>query len=91
MKLKFKNKSVTLKQTVRAFMLYENITEKTFNPQNVTDIITFFYCILVCSAKDYTITMEEFLDYLDNHFEVLNEFNVWLTETNTQQDALKKN
>jgi hypothetical protein len=67
MKIKLHEKNIELKNTMRSMMMYENITEKTFNPQSVTDIIIYMYCVVVASAQDYSITLDEFIEYIDNH------------------------
>ena len=78
--VKIHDKDVELKTTFRAYMLYENITQKSFAPQTMTDVITFFYCVLITSAKDYDFMYNEFLDMLDDRPEYLTEFSEWLVE-----------
>lgn len=84
-------KDIELKNTMRSMMMFENITEKTFNPQTITDIIIYMYCVVVASSKDYSITLDEFVEYIDNHQEVFEEFGVWLSEISNTNNLLKKN
>lgn len=83
-------KKITLKYSLRAMVMFENMTEKSFNPQGITDILTFMYCIVVSSAKDYSITFDDFMDAMDKNPNLVNEFAKWLTDTsNTQADFTK--
>lgn len=91
MKITIKDKEVELRYTLRAMMMYENITDSTFNPTNVTEILTFFYCIVVTSAKDYEIKFDEFMTWTDDKPNILNEFAVWLQSTMATQNFVKKN
>lgn len=77
MKLTYKDKEYELKYSFRALMIYENITQKSFQPKNLTDIITFFYSTVLSSAKE-PIDFNEFIDWLDEHVEELNNFSEWL-------------
>ena len=84
-------KRITLKYTIRAMMMYENMTQKSFAPTTLTDVITFMYCVVVASAKDYSITFDEFITYLDEHADAVNKFAEWLQDSgNNNSDFAKK-
>lgn len=89
--VKLKDKEVELKASFRAYMLYENITQKSFAPTTMTDVITFFYCILITSAKDYDFKYNEFLDMLDERPEYLTEFSEWLVDEFNKNTRLSPN
>jgi len=91
MKITYKEKEIELKYSMRSMLMYENITEKTFAPQSFTDIITFMFCVVVASSKDYSITFEDFIDYLDENPGLVSEFSQWVVEVMTVQDGIKKN
>lgn len=80
MKITYHEKEYELKYSFRALMIYENITQKSFQPTTLTDIITFFYSIVLASAKGDIIDYNEFIDWLDDNVEELNNFSLWLTE-----------
>lgn len=90
MKVTIKGKEIELRQSVRALMMYENITEKTFRPDGLEEIMTLMYCIVVCVTKDYSLTFDEFLDEVDNDVTVVNEFMSWLLSESDNQNKLKK-
>ncbi len=80
MKITYHEKEYELKYSFRALMIYENITQKSFQPTTLTDIITFFYSVVLASAKGDIIDYNEFIDWLDDNTTELNNFSLWLTE-----------
>ena len=88
MKVNFKNNIYTLKYSFRALMIYENITNHSFNPKGITDVVIFFYSILVASAKDTTLSFDDFVEWLDENPTSINEFSAWLSEVFSQQASL---
>ena len=77
--IKIKDKEIELKQTLRALIMYENITDKAFEPKTFQDILTFLYCIVLTSSNDYSlITFDEFIDYIDENHQVLEDMIKWL-------------
>lgn len=88
MKVQFNNQTYTLKYSFRALMIYENITNHSFNPKGITDVVILFYSILVASAKDTNLSFDDFMDWLDENPTSINEFSVWLTEVFAQQASL---
>jgi hypothetical protein len=91
MKITIKDKEIELKYTMRSMLMYENITDKTFAPNTMTDIVTYMYCVVLSSTKDYSITYDEFIDYLDENIDVVNEFSQWLIDVVAVHNKLKKN
>ncbi len=70
MTITINDKDIELKYTLRSMMMYENITGKTFAPEGVSDILTFFYCVVVASAKNYELKFDDFLDVIACYDEV---------------------
>ena len=91
MTITINDKDIELKYTLRSMMMYENITGKTFAPEGVSDILTFVYCVVVASAKNYELQFDDFLDLIDENQDKLNEFSLWLTNVVATQNYLKKN
>ena len=92
MKITIKDKKIELKQTLRALIMYENITDKAFEPKTFQDILTFLYCIVLTSSKDYSlITFDEFIDYIDENHQVLADMTKWLNDEFAVNGILKKN
>jgi len=83
MKIKIKDRDVELKQTLRSAIMYENIQGKS--PENIdgiTDMVVYIYCVVIGSDKTLDITLDEFIDYIDVHPEVINDFSLWIAEIN---------
>lgn len=79
MTLTIKNKEIELKYSFRALLIFENITKRSFNPQTVSDIVIFFYSVVLGSDRNLNIEFDDFIDYLDDNPEKMNEFSEWLT------------
>ena len=90
MKFTYKDKEIELKYSLRVMMMYANVTDGKEYPTTLTDMITLMYCIVVTSAKDYSITFDEWIEYLDEHMEFLNEFTTWMGTIGQNQNKLKK-
>ena len=90
MKITIKDKEIELKNSLRSMIMYENITEKTFSPENITDIIIYMFCVVLSSSNDYSLTLDEFIDYIDNNPNVFDEFGKWLTDVANTNNVLKK-
>lgn len=91
MKITIKDKEIELKYTLRSMLMYENITEKSFNPETMTDVITFMYCVVVASSQDYSLKFDDFIDELDSKPELINQFGEWLQSSAANNETFKKN
>ncbi len=91
MKIKIQDREIELKYTMRSMLMYENITDKTFNPKTMTDIVIFMYCIVISSAKDYSLNLDDFIDYLDENQHVFEEFGEWINKVSEVNNQIKKN
>lgn len=79
-------KEYKMKYTFRALMLFEQITNKMFTIESLSDELIFFYCILLASNPDNTMTFDEFMDYIDEDPTLLTQFQQFLTD-----EAIKRN
>ena len=89
MEITIKDKTVTLKQTFRSHIIYEQITGETFKPQGVTQILTFFYSTVMASEPDMTIDFNDFISWIDETPTALTDFVAFLTENDKKQTALQ--
>lgn len=99
MKVKIKDREIELKYSFRSLIIYENIQNKTFAPQTMTDVLVFFYCSIVGSDRDVVLSFDDFLDMIDENPELVTEFSEWLTnelnkdsmlENKTDEETKKK-
>ena len=78
MKVNLNDKEIEIEYSFRALIAYENVMDKSLEMNTLSDILTFFYCIVITSAKDNSIKFDDFMDYVDEHPEAVAEFNSWL-------------
>lgn len=85
------------KFTLRAMMLWEQITKRTFNIGSITDEYLYLYCMLMANNPDSNLTFDELIDAMDEdpnimlHFkEALEAYNKKSSLTFTD-DGVKKN
>lgn len=92
MKVTYKGKEYEIKYSFRGLMIYENITQKSFQPQTLTDIITLFYSMLIASSNE-PIDYNEFIDWLDEFPAELNNFSAFVLgaiQTNEMKAPVKE-
>ena len=93
MTIQIKDNTIELKQTLRSMIIFEKITERTFNIINISDVVIYFYSVVMASSLNSNIAFDEFVDWLDNNPEAFTEFNEWLTteaEKNNKLTGKKK-
>ena len=88
MEIVIKGNKVSLKYSFRALMIYENITQKSFNLKGISDVVVFFYSVVVASTKDTTLSFADFIDWLDEQPTAINDFSMWLTSVFNAQSGL---
>ena len=90
MKVVIKEQEIELKKTMRSYMMFESITDKAFAPKTLTDMVTYFYCVVMSSHKGLELTFEEFIDWLDEHDEMMQQFTQWLAGVNEIEAGMTK-
>ena len=81
MKIQIKDKEIELKNTFRSMIIYEKVANKTFNPQGITEILLYFYSVIMASDKDCELEFEDFLDMVDNNPQLITDFSNWLNKS----------
>ena len=90
MKVVIKEQEIELKKTMRSYMMFESITDKAFAPKNLTDMVTYFYCVVMSSCKGLELPFEEFIDWLDENDGIMPQFTQWLAGVNEIEAGLTK-
>lgn len=90
MTITIKGREIELKYSIRALLIFENITGESFKGDTLEQMVTLFYSIVLSSTKDFTINFDEFLDEIDNNPELLKQYTEWLLDMNKVQDLIKK-
>lgn len=92
MKITILGREVELKATFRAYIIFENITGKSFqNLSTLADVLTFMYATILGSAKTTDISFEAFLDFVDENPTIVTEFSEWLTGSNAVIEEVSSN
>lgn len=89
MKININNQDIELKYSFRAYLIYENVTNQSFSPTNMTSFITMFYCSIMASNSDLQLDFEEFMDWLDTNPDKLSEYTEWLASNLKKTNDLK--
>lgn len=79
MNIEIDGRNVEMKMSFRSYIIYENIQGKTFAPQTMTDVLVYFYCVIMASASNLQFSFEQFLDMIDENPHLVEEFSTWLT------------
>lgn len=78
--MKILDKEFEPKYGLRAMFVFEEITDKAFEIKTLLDTYIFCYSCLVCNQDNPSLEFNEFIDYCEDHPEVMEWFNVWMTE-----------
>lgn len=74
---------LNLRKTLRAHILYEQILGHPFNENDgLNGIVVLFYSFIVGSNRNSNIDYNDFLDWLDEHESMLNDFTEWMVKQN---------
>ena len=83
MKVQILGRDIELKATFRAYIIFENITGKSFQQlSTLADVLTFFYAPILGSAKTTDISFDDFLDFIDENPNIVTEFSEWIAGSN---------
>lgn len=88
MKVDINNREIELRYSFRAYMIFEQITEHSFMGNNLSDFITFFYSVLMASDRELAIDFDNFIEWLDDNPDKLNEFTEWMIANTKKQSEL---
>lgn len=86
MTITIKDKQYTIKYTLRALFIYEQIKKEPFALKTITDYYLFFYCMLLASNPDIEITFDVFIDTLDESPEIATEMMAFLNKENEKNN-----
>lgn len=69
-----KGKEYKLKFTVRAMMLFEQITKRVFSITTLTDEYLYLYCLIMANNKEADLTFEDLIDAMDEDITIMEKF-----------------
>ncbi len=88
--MKIKNKEYKFKITLRAMMIFEQITGKPFNINGVLDEYIYFYSLLMANNNDFNYTFEEFIDILDESPNLIKDYKEALEDYGKKMNVFNK-
>lgn len=77
----------TLKYSVRAFFVYEQITGHPYDGYKLVNLYTLLYAMLLSGNPGFNLSFDALLDFCDEHPEVFRVFREVLEEENERQAA----
>lgn len=83
------DKTVELKFSFKAEMLFETINDKTFTAQTTTEWVEYLFCVIIAQLGDGAVKYDEFLKWLDENPDVIFDFMEWYTETMTEINRMR--
>ena len=81
-------KEYTLKFGLRSMFIYESITGEAFNIKTVFDEYVYFYACLMAEPNNPELDFDDFINYADEHPELLKEFDASLLAESKRRDLL---
>lgn len=73
-----KGNEIELRYSFRSMMIYEKIVGESFQPNGITEIIVYLYSTILSSKKGIDLSFDDFVDWLDENPNAINDFNDWL-------------
>lgn len=81
-------KEYNLKFGLRSMFIFESITGNAFNIQTVFDEYVYFYSCLAADTDNPPLDFEDFINYADEHPELLKEFDELLLAESKRRNLL---
>ncbi len=89
-----KVKTIELKYSLRSMLMYENVTNQTFNPTTISQLVTYLYCIVICSdptLDSASYKRDDLIQDIDSNPSILVDFGDWFRNVALLNDQVKKN
>lgn len=77
-----------LKFGLRSMFIYESITGEAFNIKTIFDEYVYFYACLMADASNPELDFDDFINYSDEHPELLKEFDAALLAESKRKEML---
>lgn len=87
MKFTIKDKEYTVKYTIRALFIFEQITGKPFGINTLLDNYLFFYSMILANNPDSPLDWDDFIDALDNDRNLMKQLTK-VVEDYQKQDSI---
>lgn len=74
-KITINNNEYTIKYTIRALFIFEQITGKSFKLESLLDNYVFFYSIILANNQDMSLTWDDFIAAIDSDPNLIKQLN----------------
>lgn len=82
-------KNVVLKYSLRSMFVWEEMLGKPFEINTLLDTYCFCYACIIVNPDNPQVSFDEFINYCDEHPEVMKEFNEFLEAEHKKRDVLQ--
>lgn len=91
MEITIKDTAYTLKYTLRALFVFEQITGKAFKVETLTDEYIFLYSVLLANNPDVQLTFDELIAAEDEGSNIMVQFKAFLDKEVARQNQFASN
>lgn len=91
MEITIKDTAYTLKYTLRALFVFEQITGKAFKVETLTDEYIFLYSVLLANNPDVQLTFDELIAAEDEGSNIMVQFKAFLDNEVARQNQFASN
>ena len=90
MEITINEKTYEVKYGFRALLIYENITNESFQPKGLNSMLVLFYACIMAANKDAVIDFEAFVDALDEQPEKVAEFGDYVVSMMSKNNSISE-
>lgn len=85
MKITIKGKEYNIKYTIRAMIIFEQVTKQMFQIKTLTDEYLFLYSLVMANNKDANLTFDDLLDAIDEDSNIMLQFEEFMKQEADKQ------
>ena len=88
--MEINGKKYNLKYSLRSMFAFEEITGKPFEVKTLLDTYILAYACIISNPENPSLEFNDFINYCDEHPEVIEEFNKFMSDEMKKRELLKK-
>ena len=88
--MEINGKKYNLKYSLRSMFAFEEITGKPFEVKTLLDTYILAYACIISNPENPSLEFNDFINYADEHPEVIEEFNKFMSDELHRRELLKK-
>lgn len=83
-------KNYEFKYSLRSMFVWEEITGKSFEVKTLLDTYILAYACIISNPDNPSLEFNDFINYADEHPEVMDDFNKFMSDELNRRELLKK-